>query len=236
LFVRAASFNVLADAYTGYGDYSHVDPALLLPGARTKAIIRLIDELRVDVIGLQEAEEPLKVAVEESDDWQTFWSPKERGKADGCLTLVRQGLDVNRFDAYAYSDGSGHIVQSVQIGEVVFANTHIKWAPADSPDHFGVGQAKELLSQFDPDQRAVIFADCNDRPKGPVRKLVEDAGFMNVYDEPTALVNGELVALDLLAVRGVTARNVTKQYDLITIPNCFCPSDHIPVVAELEMY
>jgi endonuclease/exonuclease/phosphatase family metal-dependent hydrolase len=235
--MRAASFNVLADAYTGYGDYSHVDPALMLPGARTQGIVRLIDELQVDVIGLQEAEEPLKIAVEESKDWQTFWSPKERGKADGCLTLVRHSLDVNRFDTHAYSDGSGHIVQSVQIGEVVFANTHIKWAPTDSLDHIGVGQAKELLSQFDPDQQAVIFADCNDRPKGPVRQLIEGAGFIHVYDdEPTALVNREPVALDLLAVRGITARNVTKQYDLTTIPNRFCPSDHIPIVAELEMY
>jgi mRNA deadenylase 3'-5' endonuclease subunit Ccr4 len=234
--MRCATYNVLADAYTGYGDYSHVDPEFMLPGARTKGIVRLIDDLDVDVIGLQEAEEPLVQAFGETGMWQTFWSPKGRNKPDGCLTLVRPGIDVHGFATHEYGDGSGHIMQILALGRIAFANTHIKWAPADSPDHIGVSQTTELLARLGSEQQAVIFADCNDRPGGPVRQLVEQAGFTHPYeDKPTAIVNQELVALDLLAVRGLGARCITRQYDLTTLPNRDCPSDHIPIVAELAI-
>jgi endonuclease/exonuclease/phosphatase family metal-dependent hydrolase len=208
----------------------------MLPGARTKGIVRLVDDLDVDVIGLQEAEEPLVRALDETGMWQTFWTPKGRNKPDGCLTLVRPGIDVYGFATHEYGDGSGHIMQILTLGRVAFANTHIKWAPADSPDHIGVAQTNELLTRLAPEQHAVIFADCNDQPGGPVRQLVEQAGFMHTYeDEPTALVNQIPVALDLLAVRGLSARCATRQYDLTSLPNSTCPSDHIPVVADLEI-
>lgn len=231
-----ATFNVLADAYISYGDYSHVDPSLLLTGARTQSTVELIDSLHADVIGLQEAEEPLKHALEQTGNWRTFWSPKERGKVDGCLTIVRHGIEVSAFDTYPYSDQSGHIMQCVRIGQLVFANTHIKWAPADALQHAGVAQTTELLKHLEPSRATIIFADCNDRPNGPVRQLIEKAGFINVCgDRPTALVNQEPVALDLLAVRGITAKRITQDYSLAEIPNKSCPSDHIPIVAELEL-
>jgi len=140
--MRCATFNVLADAYTGYADYSHIDPELLLPQARAQGIVRLVNELGVDVVGLQEAEEPLVETFRQAGNWQALWSSKGRGKPDGCLTLVRHGIEIQRFDTHPYSDSSGHIMQLVRIGHVVFANTHIKWAPADSPEHIGVAQTK----------------------------------------------------------------------------------------------
>lgn len=234
--MRCATFNVLADAYIGYGDYSHVDTKLLLPNARTRGLVRLIDNLKVDVIGLQEVEEPLVHALDETGNWQTLWSPKERGKSDGCLTLVRNGIDVNEFNTHPYNDQSGHILQTVRIGQLVFANTHIKWAPSDTPKHIGVTQTAELLERISPEKPTVIFADCNDRPGGSVRQLIKEAGFISVCeDTPTALVNQEQVALDLLAIRGVTAKCSTDKYPLTEIPNEDCPSDHIPVVAEIEI-
>ncbi|MET0979983.1 MAG: hypothetical protein ABWX90_01865, partial [Candidatus Saccharimonadales bacterium] len=64
--MRAATFNVLADAYLGYGDYTHVDPQLLLPHARTEGIVQLVDDLEADVVGIQEADEYLKDAFKET--------------------------------------------------------------------------------------------------------------------------------------------------------------------------
>jgi hypothetical protein len=234
--MRCASFNVLADAYISYGDYSHVNPALLLPNARTSGLIKVIDELEAAVIGLQEVETPLLQAIDQTGNWQTFWSPKGRGMADGCLTIVQPGIDISDFDTHHYSDQSGYIAQTLHIGETVFANTHIKWAPLDTPEHAGIKQTTELLSLLESEQSVVLFADCNDRPHGPVRQLIEEAGFAHVNDgEPTVIVNQELVALDLLAVRGVTATRIAKNYRLTDMPNKDCPSDHIPVVADLEV-
>lgn len=234
--MKCASFNVLADAYIGNGDYSHVNPELLQPLARIDKIINLITDLKVDVIGLQEAEAPLVDALDHMGKWQTFWSPKGRNKPDGCLTLVKPTIEVNAFETRAYTDGSGHIVQTLQIGRVVFANTHIKWAPQDGVNHIGVLQATELIKIVGPEKPAVIFADCNDKPNGPVRALIESAGFANICgDGPTAIVNQELVALDLLAVRGFSAKCSTKRYDLTRIPGSECPSDHIPISADLML-
>lgn len=73
-------------------------------------------------------------------------------------------------------------------------------------------------------------------PNGPVRKLVENAGFVDMYgDMPTAIVNGEAVALDILAVRGMASKQVIKEYNVLDIPNKVIPSDHIPLVAELDI-
>ncbi len=234
--MRVATFNVLADAYTSYGDYSHVDPELMTSGARLGHIVRLVEALDVDVIGLQEVEAPLRDRFERDSKWQLFWTPKTHNKPDGCLTLVKKGIEVGGFESHAYTDNSTHVMQIVHIGKTAFANTHIKWAPDDSPIHAGVSQTAELLARLGGhDDPAVIFADCNDRPGGPVRRLVRDAGFTNITEaEPTAIVNQQLVALDLLASRRLDTERVVYEFDIAAIPNTECASDHIPLVATIE--
>lgn len=235
LNMRCASFNVLADAYIGYGDYSHVEASLLASGARIRGIVDLVNRFDADIVGLQEAELPLLDAFKLDGHWQVFWSPKGHDKPDGCLTLVREGINVSDFDTYSYSDNSGHIAQRLGIGKIAFANTHIKWAPIDTPSHIGVQQAKELVDFIGADGPAVIFADCNDQPGGPVRQLIEAAGFTNtVNNEPTAIVDQKLVALDLLSVRGLTAHAIKTGIDVSSIPSDECPSDHVPLLAELQ--
>lgn len=234
--MRCATFNTLADAYTSYGDYSHVDPGLLLPGARIRGIVRLIDSLDIEVMGLQEVEIPLLRALEATGNWQTLWSTKKHAKADGCLMLVKRGIEIGAFRSYEYGDHTGHVAQILNIGSVIFANTHLKWAPTDAPGHIGVAQAGELLERIGSGRAAVIFADCNDEPDGPVRQLIEEAGFTSACgDQATSVVDQVPVALDLLAVRGIAARCITMNYRAENIPNENCPSDHIPLVADLDI-
>lgn len=234
MWLCCASFNVLADAYLGYGSYEHVDSELLVPGARLPHLLGLIDRLEADVIGLQEVEKPLREVLEATGVWQPFWTQKD-GAPDGCLTLVRQGITVEDPVSYVYSDGSGHVMQSVVIGDVTLVNTHIKWAPAGDRHHSGIAQTDELLEWLGTKPRAVILADCNDRPGGPVRARVEAAGFRNVCgDEPTALIGQERAALDLIAVRGIRAERIPTALPAGRIPSNYCPSDHIPVMAWIK--
>ena len=234
--LRTATFNVLADAYLEYGDYSQVNPDLLVAGARTAGIVRAIDTLDADVVGLQEVELPLIKALDDTDRWQSFWTPKTGNRPDGCLMLVRNGIDVDDFQSRPYSDGSGHVMQSVRIGRAVFANSHIRWAPEDDPNHAGVFQTNELLAHIGLNQPAVIFGDFNDLPGGPVRKLVETAGFDTIFgDEMTAIVNQRAVSLDILAVRGVKAERIRTAYRAVGIPNEQCPSDHLPLLARVDV-
>lgn len=231
--MKFASFNVLADSYTSYGDYSHVDATLLQPGARTSGLETLISSLDADVIGLQEAELPLVDALDETENWQTFWAQKGRNKPDGCVLLVRHGLTVHYYEAHNYDDESGHVFQAARIGRFVVANTHVKWAPADEPEHIGLAQTKQLLSYVDTNRPTILMGDFNDTPGGPVRSAVEAAGFENVWgDEPTAVVNGSHLSLDVLATRGLRAARSGALLSLETIPDVTVPSDHIPILAE----
>lgn len=233
--MRYATFNVLADAYIGYGDYSHVNPELLNPGARLNRIVNQVNGLEADVIGIQEADRDLVEAFEGDERWQALWLPKERNKPDGCLTLVSGELAIDDYEAHKYNDESGHVFQITHVGKLAVANTHIKWAPADDLHHIGVSQTKQLLQSLANHERAVILADCNDRPGGSVQTLVQESGFTNLSgDRPTAIVNKELVAIDLLAIRGVQGRLVETDYNLRSIPNEACASDHIPVVADID--
>ncbi len=233
--MRYATFNVLADAYTSYGDYSHANPDLMQPGARLNHLSHQINNLGTDVIGLQEADRSLAEAFENDENWQSFWTPKGRNKPDGCLTLVKRGLEVTDHKSYLYNDESGHVFQVTYVGGVALANTHIKWAPEGDRHHIGVSQTQELLTTLGDQQAAVILADCNGRPGGRVQTMVEQAGFTNLSGErPTAIVNGELVALDLLAIRGLSGALIPADYDLHSIPNEACASDHIPVVADID--
>lgn len=232
--MRYATFNVLADAYTSHGDYGCANLELMQPGRRFDHLFHQINNLGADVIGLQEADQSLVEVFEGDENWQSFWTPKGRNKPDGCLTLVKSGIKVANHESHLYDDESGYVFQLTRISEVAIANTHIKWAREDDQHHIGLSQTRELLTALSDYQAAVILADCNGRSGGRVKTMIEQAGFMNLSGErPTAIVNGELVALDLLAIRGLSGTLIATDYDLHSIPNEACASDHIPVVADI---
>lgn len=226
--MKVTSFNVLADAYLKNGDYSRVEPELLRPGARNRSLVRLIQNLDSDILGLQEVEQPLVDELVDTSKWQAFYTQKT-SKPDGCLTLVKNEIPIDNQAGYAYEDGSGHVYQITQIGKIAIANTHIKWAPADAPSHVGLGQMSELLRRLG-DRPAVILGDCNDRPGGPIRQLLAKSGFTDANESlMTAIVDGELAALDLTSTRDVKATSAGEHLNPRTIPNHNCPSDHIPI-------
>jgi mRNA deadenylase 3'-5' endonuclease subunit Ccr4 len=239
--LRIATLNPLADSYIGYGDYRHAPADLMQPGARIRPLTELITSLNADVVGLQEVERPLVDALDATDEWQTFWTKKGKTNAtDGCLTLVRKGLvvDGGEPEVVHYSDGSGHIAQIVKIGGIAIGNTHIKWELQNRTT-----QTQELLARVATEPHVVLMGDFNDRPGGPARKLVAEAGFRNLSgdDVPTAYIaNREgSAALDLFAVRGLQAELVPIQFgpdfDIREIPSYRCPSDHIPILAQVAL-
>ena len=238
MLIRCVSWNVLADEYFGRypQHYRHVARDLMVSGARIQLIVDFIAALNADVVCLQEVELPLYQAL--ASRWQTFWTPKENNEPDGCLTLVRHGVTVEEgsFESYAYPDLSSHVAQAITIGGVRLGNTHIKWAPDDDPDHCGIRQARDLLEWLRPYPQAVIFADCNDRPGGPVRALISGEGYVNLVDVgATAFVNGGPAELDIIAVRGTAGTGMLGSFSVNGIPNRRVPSDHIPVLGNVRV-
>jgi hypothetical protein len=228
-----ASWNVLADRFMvggSHGDYSHVAPELLTYGARQPHVLRVIRDLRdlgVRVFALQEADEQLRDALIAQRYWQVLWSAKPN-RTVGQLLLISQDVHIT-----GYQGIPRHMAQRVGIHRLTLVNAHLRWAPADTQNHPGVYQTGHILRGLS-DTPAAILTDSNDRPGGPVRALLRQQGFQNVDDErTTAFVNGEPASMDLVAVRGATARMIDTGFRAEGIPTVDCPSDHIPIVADL---
>jgi hypothetical protein len=229
----SVSWNVLADRFLfdgSHGDYSYVDPRLMRPGARLPRTLRVIEELRtggVKIIALQEVELHLVQAIAATRKWRWYWSTKV-DRSVGQLLLVAPEIPTGGYDEWP-----GQAAQRVIVGRVSFVNAHIRWARADSKDHRGLNQTRRILHHLG-DGPAAILTDSNDRPGGPVRARLAKAGFTNVDDtEPTAYVKGMSESMDLIAGRGIHVRTLATRFSPRRIPTTGCPSDHIPVVAEL---
>lgn len=147
--------------------------------------------------------------------------------------MVHPDIAVDSSEMLAFGDKSGHIAQIIQLGGIAVVNTHLKWSPADDPQHKGLVQARELLEHLG-EQPAIILADCNDQPGGPVRRRLTEVGFGDLVGKmPTAWVSGEVVSIDTIALRGVAGRLIPTLYSPAK-PNRQVPSDHIPVLADIE--
>lgn len=228
------TLNSLAERYTDgkYGSYAHVDPQLLLPGARNGLWPKIIRSMGVDILGMQEVEESLVELLE--SEWQTRWSPKKNSH-DGCLLLVRRGIEISDFRHHYFGDGTGYVAQTWRIGDVQFGNAHLRF---HNPAR--LAQVTELLSWMGKGP-AVLMGDFNDwpRPNGPVLGEVTGAKFHNIWgNASTALVNGEAEPLDVLAVRDVEAEPHVifgQTVSIQTIPTWEWPSDHYALSARISL-
>lgn len=234
--LRIATFNVLADSYTKYGDYHQAPANLMAAGGRTQPLVSLITRLEADIVCLQEVEEPLVEALDATDQWRPFWSKKQNAP-DGCLTLVRNGLASDEPETIRYSDGSGSVAQVTKIGKITVANTHVKF---EMPNR--IAQTKELLAEIATESHVALLGDFNDRPGEPARSLVAEAGFENLLgDTPTAFIANRdgAASIDLFAVRGLQAEltpiDLGEDFDIREIPSYRCPSDHTPAVGQVML-
>lgn len=249
--LRILSWNVLADRYLDFESYVGLPDRLRRPTERWPAVAAVAADADRDVVALQEAEPALvdQLRNELGSDWDVRWCPKGQGRTDGCLTAVHRRWMVVDESRIQYPDGSppsGHVAHLLTISRkdhrIVVANTHLRWAPPnlDPPKHQGLVQARALVKALDDGQPVVIVGDLNDEPDGPIRRHLADSGFREVQGRaPTALIRAECKALDVIAVRAATGHAdegpITVPSDGAEIPSTACPSDHVPVLATLQL-
>src|SRR5262245_48704129 len=87
---RVATYNVLATAYLGKGDYSGVPKKVLDPAWRVPALVEHVAGLGADLLCLQEVEagvfEALRARLELLG-YAGRYEGKGRNKPDGCATF-----------------------------------------------------------------------------------------------------------------------------------------------------
>ncbi len=258
---RVASYNILANSYVNPEWYTHVNAKVLQWDARKLALTERIAGLDSDVICLQEVEEDAFTLLEISlraKGYAGIYAKKERGKLDGCATFYRQGvLQFISSEAIYYNDGlqeaprSGHLaLLSSFVGErgvIRVAGTHLRWGSKGKPPvkHVGYRQMRELIDNYiKTDSIAyawIVCGDLNAHSDSPVVKALVDNGFEDAYkghQQYTSNPNRRAKRIDYIfhtaGLRAIPAK-LKEIDDLTPLPAAEEPSDHLAVVATLEV-
>lgn len=259
---EVATYNVLATAYLGRGDYSAVPPGLLDPEQRVPAVVRHIVALDADILCLQEVE------IDVFDALRTGLEPlgytghiefKGHGKPDGCATFFRtEGFAVREVVRLEYRDEekghgrhSGFVALLLSLeheGRLLgVANTHLRWdRPGTSRrEQVGHRQAVELLDVcrgFVPRCDGwITCGDFNRRPDSEVVETFLEAGYEFAHaGRPhlySAVTNRRASLIDyLFHTSKLRARPIDPPLvsDGMTLPSSDQPSDHLALSAEFD--
>jgi mRNA deadenylase 3'-5' endonuclease subunit Ccr4 len=258
----AATYNVLATAYLGRGDYSAVPEGLLDPAYRLDALVRHVAGLDADILCLQEVEAAAFVALKAGLGFLGYAGRLElkgRGKPDGCATFYRTArFALRRAVRLDYRDSekgpgehSGFVALLLALeaeGRVLgVANTHLRWDRPGTPRDEQVGhrQAAELLGKcggFDPPCDGwVVCGDFNRGPSSDVVATLRQAGFEFAHaGRPhvrSAVAKGRASLIDyLFHTKSLTARPVDPPpiSGRTVLPSAEQPSDHLALLAEFS--
>lgn len=232
--MRLVSYNVLANAYVKPEYYRECPAEALDPVRRRKLLLERIHGLQADVLCLQEAEADL---IEEIQRPGRFFQ-KGRGKPDGCAILVNHNGPL-RWSEHHYGDGSGHGALLLHLPGLTIGTTHLKYDPPESKPGFGLGQIQEMLQRLD--GPALICGDFNCDSGDPIVQSCQAKGlkdaFANTTPGHTFVRKGQGWRIDFVLhtsevkVRALPMPELESEQ---TGPSRSEPSDHLPLVVELE--
>jgi mRNA deadenylase 3'-5' endonuclease subunit Ccr4 len=244
------TWNVLADAYVKPKYFPHSDPALLMPGVRTRPIISHLASSPADVMCLQEIEPPVVEAIRQAGGWDVHFASKTH-RADGCAILARRAARLTDLRTVTFRDGapdredSGHIAlaATVHVGdrELQIVTTHLKWDPPHlaHAERWATRQVRDLLQLVGADPAHwIVCGDLNIQPGDPAYWMLVHAGLTDpMPDHPTANANGRTKRIDhILCGRGLRPRAlpILPITETTPLPSDVMPSDHLPIGATVE--
>lgn len=258
----AVTYNVLATAYLGRGDYSGVDHDLLDPDYRTPALVRHLLALEADVLCLQEVEadvfDALRAALEPFA-YSGHIEFKGRSKPDGCATFFRTTVfDPSSSTRLEYHDDelgpgqhSGFLALLTtlthQRRRLGVANTHLRWDKSGTPKAKQIGhrQAVELIEACRTSSPAcdawIVCGDFNRGPTSEVAATFRAAGFEFAHatrpQARSAVTNRRASLIDHLFYSPALKANPIDPpsvSDRLLLPSRDQPSDHLPIASEFD--
>ena len=246
------TYNVLASSYIRPKYYPSSPPEALGDDLRMPLLVERIVALDADVLCLQEVESNSLEALRRALPHHACqFLPKGQGKPDGCATFVRssEGLEWReiRFadSGPANRRPSGHVALIAEMTldgrRLTIANTHLKWDPpaVRGSERWGYRQATLLLGELQHSDK-VLCGDLNVVPGDEILALIAAAGLLDGFrDEPrpSAVTNGKAQRIDYvfhsssLRARARAGRPLSNK---TVMPSLQEPSDHLPVVVELD--
>ena len=252
----ALTYNVLAQAYVRPSRYRGCEPAALAAGPRYTRLLAKIAEFDADLLCLQEVEAELFEALATVMPTHEAVFEQKRGRPDGCATFVRREhfelVTTHRLHYRACEPGYDHLALVTRLrhgqGELVVANTHLRWQPENTApgDHLGVLQLDELLALLgeneEPGAAIVIAGDLNALSRSPVIDRAARAGLelaaRSLRPWDTALINGRRRKLDYLLHDPRRLQPSPRPLPSLSaarpIPSLAEPSDHLPLLVDFS--
>jgi mRNA deadenylase 3'-5' endonuclease subunit Ccr4 len=235
-----ATWNILATSYIRREFYPKTPPELLDPARRLPAVARRAAELGVYILCMQEVEQSVYAALEESlAGYEGAYVPRGHGRPDGCATFFRGGC-------FTLS-GEGPILKlDHSRRRLAVLNTHLKWDPPGTPrerqaGHRQIMQALDALAQAGPADGRILCGDLNATPESDVIEALLAAGMDYAHREcpdiATCNSNHQAKLIDYLFFSGsLRAKPVRPEPidDETMLPSPAQPSDHLPLIAEFD--
>ena len=226
--MKVFSWNVLADCHVRPSWYPHVQPRDLEPQSRRARVLSVLKQVDADVVLLQEVDTWLLTELRRMGGRHWIHAPHSgEGVAVGTREPVRswEAVDLGSKSA---------LVADLQ-DEVRVACVHLTWTGRDHGEpRRGVAQLERVLD-WSPD---LVGGDFNALPQWPESQLMAARGYMSAGPQgPTCNVNQWLQPLDAIWIRGrsLSSMPLPPIGPSTPLPGALCPSDHLPLLAIVEL-
>ena len=249
----ALTYNVLAQAYVRPSRYRGCQADALAGAPRRALLLTKIPALDADLLCLQEVEPELFAALMAAMPAHAGVFEQKHGRPDGCATFYRRDhfelVTSHPLHYRACEPEHDHLALLTLLrcdaGELLVANTHLRWQPEDTPpaQHLGLQQFEELLAACDahPASAQLLAGDLNALSRSPVLAAAKRAGLQlgarSLRPWDTALINGRRRKLDYL-LHGPRLRPSPRELPQLSasrpIPSLREPSDHLPLLVDFR--
>ncbi len=245
--LSVATWNVLSPAFTTPERYPSVDASVLDATYRINRITDWVLSNQINVTCLQEATWPLVDKLTSAlGPERVLWLPREFRRSDGLAIVLSAEVAVLNYEELTMPSSKDRSrvaqVMDFRFNDTFYslANVHISWAaPTDERgSNRALTQIRTVLNALashSPDTH-ILVGDVNAPPNSKLRGLLAEEGLVELQgDSPTAYVNGHPASLDVITARNVRAKMRPPLFDSSRpLPSPQCPSDHIPLTADLE--
>ena len=255
--VLAATYNVLANAYIRPDWYPLTPPALLRAEHRVPRIAERLEGIGADILCLQEVEPSTmnEYAGRLARSGYTGRFAQRPGKPDGCAIFIRGGDAAWHSHEWISLDAAGLPKKTRRIAQIAridvdnrrlgIVNAHIEWDAPETPAGAQIAPRQVALllnvrSTAPACAGWIVCGDFNATPDSNAVAAMREAGFtFSHVDRPAATCNANRKArtIDFIfhdAALVASPLPVAVVTDDSALPGPDEPSDHVPVVAQLE--
>lgn len=251
---KVMSYNILADKFCKYGDYSQVAEEDLKWANRKHNLIEYILNIKADVICLQEVDvaayDFISQKLAHYGYAAIYGDSLDTKNNDAVMTLYKNSkfkLAKTKIIAFPNSSKTFLISELLETTnkKISIVNVKIKWDDSNKKlkDHIGYKQINFLISNLLPlieSGPLLICGDFNVEPDGmclhKINEFLDDIHANTDYK--TFNENRYLKRIDYIFYNKFVKHNNYSQYIKLTpdtvLPSKNQPSDHLPVVATID--